>query len=734
MDCGPTCVRMIAKHYGRTYSLKSLRDKSFIHREGTSLLDISQTAESIGFHTIGAKIDFKTLASEVPLPCIVHWRQNHFVVVYKIKAKRAGILQRFGFKSDGNVKQVEVYVADPSRGLVTYTEQEFINNWFDTSPSDGISLLLEPTPKFFEEPDNPSKEIGFSQLFRYLFSDKYKALLLQLVLGLTIGSLLQLVLPFLTQSVIDIGIDTHNLNFIYLVLAAQLMLTAGRTVVEFIRSWILLHLSARISLSILSDFLSKLMSLPLAFFDVKLFGDIMQRIDDQRRIETFLTNTSLATAFSLVNLLIFGVVLFIYNSIVFFIFFIGTLLYTAWVLIFLKKRRVLDFKRFEVSARNQGALVQLIQGMQEIKLANSETKKRWEWERIQAKLFKLNTNVLALNQYQQTGAFLLNEGKNILITFFAARAVIQGELTLGAMLAVQYIVGQLNSPIEQLIGFMQNLQDAQISLERLNEIHSLEDEDSKHAGMDNLPKDANIILKHLMFSYNNANDRPILGDISLVIPSGKVTAIVGASGSGKTTLLKLLLKFYEPTQGDIYLGDINLANVNHKIWRAQCGVVMQEGFIFSDTIAGNIAVGEEHPDIDKLHYAFKVANIDDFINSLPLGYKTKIGMEGNGISQGQRQRLLIARAVYKDPSFLFFDEATNALDTENETKIMHNLDTFFAGRTVIVVAHRLSTVRNADQIIVLHKGEITEIGTHDELTKLNGFYYKLVKNQLELGS
>ncbi len=716
MDCGPACLRMIAKVYGKTYRLQTLRTHSQIAKDGVSLLGISQAAETLGFHTLSVRLTFQTLRTEAPLPCIVHWRQNHFVVVYKISAQH-------------------VWVADPGKGLITYTVAEFCSHWLSTQTNgyaEGVVLLLEPTPTFYEQPEEKTSRYSFRRVAQYLFA--YKKLLLQLILGLAIGSILQLVFPFLTQSVVDVGIRTRNLNFVYLILAAQVMLFLGRMSVDFIRGWILLHISTRLNLSILSDFLSKLMRLPLSFFDVKMFGDIMQRIGDHRRIESFLTNNTLNILFSLFNLFIFSGILAVYYLPIFLVFLVASVLYGGWVTFFLRFRRNLDLKRFELSSNEHSNLVGLIQGMQEIKLANAELPKRWEWEHIQARLFRLSVKSLALNQYQQAGAFFVNEGKNIFITFLSAQAVIAGSMTLGEMLAVQYIIGQLNSPIEQLLQFLQTAQDAQLSLERLNEIHELADEEPTDLPLtDQLPSIKSMAVRKMSFQYSGAGNESVLQEIDLFIPEGKTTAIVGTSGSGKTTLLKLLLKFYQPSAGEIRVGETPLSYLSHKLWRSQCGVVMQDGFIFSDTIAQNIAVGEQQIDIQKLLHAVKVANIQAFIESLPLGYNTKIGAEGNGISQGQRQRILIARAVYKDPHYIFFDEATNALDANNESVIMQNLESFFKGRTVVVVAHRLSTVKNADTIIVLEKGRIVEQGSHAELVYREGKYYELVRNQLELG-
>jgi len=714
MDCGPTCLRMIAKHYGRNYKQQTLNKMCEINREGVSLLGISNAAEKIGFRTLGVKLDPAEL-KKVDLPCILHWRQYHFVVLYKIKNSN-------------------YYLADPATGLVTLSEADFNRNWLgDKDKNIGISLLLSPTPQFYELEDEKGSEVRWGFLFRYLFI--YRQLVLQLLFGLGIGSLLQLITPFLTQSIVDIGINTRNLNFIYIILFAQIALIIGRVSVEFIRSWILLHISTRINISILTDFLIKLMKLPMGFFDTKMTGDIMQRMSDQRNIQAFLTGSTLTTVFSLFNLLVFSVVLAYYNIMIFFVFAVSSTLYLSWIILFLKRRRELNYKSFEVSAKNQSAIVQLISGMQEIKLNNCEQQKRWEWEHIQARLFKFNVKSLALSQYQQGGATFINEGKNILITFLSAEAVITGHLTLGAMVAVQYIVGQLSSPIDQFLGFIQGFQDAKISLERLNEIHQMEDEEPAEKEWNHtLPENKSLSINNLTFRYPGAGNEPVLENISLYIPEGKTTAIVGMSGSGKTTILKLLLRFYEPQKGDIKVGDQKIDNISFKTWRSHCGIVMQDGFVFSDTIERNISVGDEYPNKTKLQHAIKVANIQDFIDSLPLGLNTKIGAEGNGISQGQRQRLLIARAVYKDPQFIFFDEATNALDANNERVIMNNLSEFFKGRTVIIVAHRLSTVSNADNIVVLDKGMIIEQGTHHELTSQRGDYYHLVKNQLELGT
>lgn len=716
MDCGPTCLRMVAAFYGKHYSLEGLREKSFITREGVSMLGISEAAEKIGFRSICVQVGYEKL-QEAPLPCIIHWNQQHFVMVYKLNDRY-------------------VWVADPGAGKLKYTKEEFCNCWLSSRKNEedtGVALLLEPTPEFYtteDEGDEVNRK-GFSFLYSYL--RPYRGLVGQLLLGLLLGSMIQLMLPFLTQSVVDFGINNQNLGFIYLVLIAQLMLSFSSSAVDFIRGWILLHLGTRINIALISDFLIKLMKMPINYFDSKMTGDILQRINDHKRIQDFLTGSSLSVIFSIFNIIIFGIVLLVYSGMIFLIFMGGSALYVAYVWLFMKKRAELDHKRFAQQSANQSTVVQLVNGMQEIKLSACEQQKRWEWERIQAKLFKVNIKSLALRQYQDSGAVLINQSKNLLITALVASLVVKGEMTLGMMLSVQYIIGQLNSPVNELIAFARDMQDARLSMDRLSEVRDKPDEeDPTRELLREIPEGKEIRLQNLNFKYDPLSEYPTLDDINLVIPPGKQTAIVGMSGSGKTTLVKLLLGFYPPASGDIFIGDTPLGSYSIREWRKRCGVVMQDGFIFSDSIAGNIAPGVEHIDKKRLRHATEVANIHDFIEELPLGYNTKIGQEGHGLSQGQKQRILIARAVYKDPEFIFFDEATNALDANNERTIMNNLQTFFKGRTSVVVAHRLSTVRNAEQIIVIEQGRIAETGTHEALIALEGRYYKLVKNQLEL--
>lgn len=717
-DCGPTCLRIVSKYYGKSISLQQIRNLSETTREGSSLLGLSDAAENLGFRSMGVQIDFNTLTEEVPFPCVAHWNKNHFVVVYKID------------------KNNKVYISDPSYGLITYTREEFIKSWIgenaNENTEEGIVLILETTPAFFQtEFDAEESKASFTFLSKYLF--KYKTLVIQLAIGLLGGSLLSLIFPFLTQSIVDVGIQNQDINFIYVVLLAQIMLFLGRMGIETIRSWILLHLSARINISIISDFFIKLMKLPISFFDTRMTGDIMQRINDHHRIEQLLTSSSLNTLFSLVNLIIFSIVLLFYDYRLFIVYLVGAVLYIGWISFFLKKRKELDYKRFSQVSQEQSKVIELINGMQEIKMHNAEKQKRWDWEFLQVKLFKIRIKSLSLEQWQSVGGNFINQMKDILVSFLSAKLVLSGNLTLGMMLSVQYIIGQLNSPLLQLIDFIKQTQDAKISLERLGEIHDKDDEEDKNEQyVTDVPKQ-DIEIKDMSFRYIGS-DVPVFENLSLTIPYQQTTAIVGASGSGKTTLLKLLMKFYDPDQGEIRIGNTNMKNISPRYWRDHCGVVMQEGYVFNDTIANNIAVGEDHIDKQKLRRAVEIANIKDFIESLPLSYNTKIGNEGVGVSGGQKQRLFIARAVYKSPEYILFDEATSALDANNEKVIMENLEQFFKGKTAVVIAHRLSTVRHADKIIVLDQGKVVEEGSHADLVDLRGEYYRLVRNQLELGN
>ena len=741
MDCGPTCLRMIAKYYGKTYSLQYLRSRSYITREGVSMLGISEAAENIGFRTRGYRLSWEELRDEVPLPCIVHWKQRHFVVVYKISNKRKTslrILYRIfsGLKNEKSDEQTRVYIADPAAGLLTYKRDEFLKCWISTKDDgekQGAVLLLEPTPDFYRHEDEKKGKLKFIYLLGYL--RPYQKFIFQLGLGILTGSIISMIFPFLMQSVVDYGIANSDLAFVAMVLIAQVVLTFGQTANGLIRSWIMLHVTTRVSIALITDFLVKLMRLPIAFFDVKMIGDVMQRIQDHHRIQSFLTRSLIDIVFAVVTLVIYAFVMATYHLGILGIFFTGSLFYVGWILLFLKRRREIDYKRFQQSSADKNSIVQLVHGMQEIKLNACEKQKRWEWESIQARLYRVSVKGLVLNQSQQIGATFINQAKNLFISFLSAKAVIEGDMTLGMMMAVQYIIGQLNAPIEQFIGFTQQAQDAKISLERLGEIHDREDEEKPEDGkIREIPRDADIELKNIMFQYEGPHSPKVLKKINLKIPANKVTAIVGTSGSGKTTLIKLMLGFYQPVKGKIHLNGTELKRYSESGWRKRCGVVMQEGYIFSDSIANNIGIIDDLPDKETLEQSVITSNIGDFIETLPLRYNTKIGTQGHGLSTGQKQRILIARAVYKNPDYIFLDEATNALDAKNERVIMENLDNFFKGRTVVIVAHRLSTVKKADQIVVLERGEIVERGSHKQLVAREGAYFNLVKDQLELGN
>lgn len=719
MMCGVTCLQMICKFYGMRYNQRFLSDICYASKEGVSLLGIKDAAVKLGFYTISGRLTIDELSSAT-LPCILHWNQNHFVILHKVKKGR------------------KFYVADPGKGLTTYTIDEFKQHWIETGQGEdekGIAMFLEPTQAFYNNTNE--HETRTEKPFKFLFGyiKQYRKYFFQIILGLLVGSLLQLALPFLTQNIVDIGIKNKEIGFIWLILIGQLVITLSRTSVDFIRRWLLLHISMRINISLVSEFFIKLLQLPMSFFDTKLMGDLMQRVGDHSRVNSFLTQQTLNVAFSLISFAVFSCVLLVYNRLIFLIFLIGSILYGGWIALFLRRRKVIDYELFEQQAANNNKTYQFLTSMQEIKLQDCEQRRRWEWEDVQADLFHIQMKSLKLQQTQEAGSIFINELKNIIITVVSATAVINGSLTLGMMLAVQYIIGQLNSPIEQLMHFIYSVQDVKISLERINEIHMKDNEEDYNRSRTDFDNEShNIELSNIDFKYDpHALSKTIEG-VNIHIPEGKITAIVGASGSGKTTLIKLMLGYYPVISGAIFIAGRNINEYNLKWWRRQCGVVMQDGVIFSESIARNIAVDDGEIDEERLEMAAEIANAKDFVMALPLKFNTNIGRDGMGLSQGQKQRILIARAVYKNPKFIFLDEATNSLDASNERAIVDNLDKFYKGKTVVVVAHRLSTVKNADQIIVLDKGKVVETGNHKSLTAKRGAYYNLVKNQLELGN
>ena len=717
MQCGISCISMICRFFGKKIPLNILEQYCSASKEGVSLKGLADLCDILGLEYTAGKVTVSELI-DCPLPCILHWKQNHFVVLYKI---------------DRNGKRF--WIADPAKGKYKLSFEEFQNNWISTvsqNKDKGIAMFVDKTNKF-EELDISELNNKRSLKFLWKYVIQYKQYFIQIILGLGLGCLLQLLMPFLTQWIVDIGIKHKDIKFIWLVLLGELMIVIGRSASDFIRGWLLLHISMRINISIVSDFLIKLLKLPMSFFETKLLGDLLQRMGDHSRIQTFLTNQVLGIVFTILSFFIFGTVLFIYNVPIFLIFLTGFVLYAIWIFNFLSKRRVLDYQLFEQQGISQNKTYQFMTNIPEIKLQDCEKRRRWEWEDSQAELFRVQMKSMKLQQTQEAGNILINEIKNILITVFAATAVINGQITLGAMLAIQYIVGQLNSPIEQLMQFVYSLQDVMISLERINEVHEYKNEDELERELNEFVDKSSILFKDVDFKYDVHSLRNTISKIHFTIPEGKVTAIVGASGSGKTTLVKLMLGYYPVLKGEIIIAGENINKYNLKWWRRHCGVVMQDGVIFSESIARNIAIDDKEINIKRLEEAAKIACIHDYIMSLPLKYNTLIGLDGVGLSQGQKQRILIARAVYKNPKFIFLDEATNSLDAKNERDIVENLNKFFKGRTVVVVAHRLSTVKDADEIIVMEKGEIVETGSHSELIEKRGYYYKLVKNQLELG-
>ena len=712
MQCGAACLVSICSYYGMQVPLHRAEELCGGSRRGVSLYGLSEAATSLGFRTQAGKFDMNLLKRLI-LPCILHWDSNHFVILYKVAKGKFSI-------------------ADPGKGYITYTEDEFRQHWLTINSGGferGVALMLSPDTTLISKDPSIKHHHSLSRLFRHF--SKYRYNLTQVLVILILSCIFQLIMPFLAQSIVDVGISKREINIIWLILVGEFTIITAQTVTDFCRRWLLMHISMRVNLSLVSDFLAKLLRMPMRFFDVKLVGDILQRIGDHSRVQSFLTGQTLNFLFSIVSILIFGVILFVFDHWIFLIFLIWSIIVCGWISIFLHRRKILDYEVFDRQGLNQDITFEFISNLQEIKLQDCSQRKRWEWEDSQASLFHTRMKAMKLQQTQEGGSIFINELKNIVITVISAQAVINGNISLGAMLAIQYIIGQLNSPVESLMSFIYSLQDVKISLDRINEIHDIEDEERKDTKPIN-PDD--IYIKDVDFKYDNNSRNKALDNVNIKIHHGKINAIVGASGSGKTTLVKLLLAYYKPTAGEIKIGDTDLQEISVKEWRKRCGVVVQDGVIFSDTIARNIASADGDIDIDRLIYAAETANILDFILSLPMKFDTFIGRRGVGLSQGQKQRILIARAVYRNPEYIFFDEATNSLDTRNEREIVDKLRSFYSGKTVVIVAHRLSTVKEADNIIVLDHGTVVEQGSHNELVAKTGTYYQLIRNQLELGN
>lgn len=707
MDCGPTCLRMIAKYYGKSFSLAELRASCFITKEGVSLMGISHGAESIGMRTLGTKINIDNLVKKAPLPCIVHWEGKHFVVVYKIKRD-------------------VVYVADPQRGRVTYNKGEFKKKWLDSLQGLGYVLLVEPTPSFYDMEGAKSKD--WSYFFKYL--KPHRKLLLQVFCALIFTSLVSLITPFFTQSLVDIGINGKNIEFVYLILISQIFIALGSTFVSFVQSWINLHVGTKISIEFISDFLQKLLKLPMSFFETKSVGDILQRMGDNSRVQSYVTSSLFSIVMSTINFSMFSVILLYYNILLFAVFLFGNVLYIVWVMFFMKKRRKFDFEKFELNSKGKNIMLQLFHGIEEIKLNNIENEKRWEWENLQAEKFQLSMRILRWGQLQSSGSVLINNVKNVFISFISAKAVINGEMSLGMMMSVQFIIGQLQGPIKAFISLTHAHQDAKISIERLSEVHDAKDEEVNKSYYSQTINSESLVIENVSFQYEGPESPFVLKNVNVTIPKNKVTAIVGESGSGKTTLLNILLKFIEPTEGTVKVGNNHLASLKNSLWRSHCGAVLQNGYLFSDTLINNVCISDESIDFSRFMDALKKASILDWVESLPLRYETNLGAEGRNLSQGQKQRILIARLFYADPDFVLLDEATSSLDANSESIVMENLNLFCRQKTTVIIAHRLSTIKSADQIILLKNGCIQEIGTHNELVAKRGDYLKLVKKQL----
>lgn len=714
-DCGPTCLKMICKYYEVNVSIEYLRELSYVTYYGTSMLSLSRSAEQLGFRTISSKLTLKNFIKNFSLPTIIHWKQHHFIVVYKIKKNK-------------------IYVSDPAIGKITYDIDSFLDGWSGEQNIDSIGfvLFIEATPDIYEN-ERGEKGISFSYFLGYFKG--FKKQYVQIVLGMIASMLITFVTPFITQSIVDVGINGRNMGFINLMLIAQLVLASSSIIIGFIQNWLFMHMGTRISLSIATGYISKVMKLSIPYLERKTIGDFMQRMSDNSRIQGFISSSTLSTLFSFLNVIVFGIIMATFDLKILAVFLLGSTLYAGWILLFIKKRKEYDYKKFDQNSQSQTSIIQIFNGIRDIKLYNFEQEKRWEWERIQSRGYLLSMKQLGLNQVQQSGAFFIENAKNITITYLVVSSVISGQITFGTMISIQYILGQMGSPLLQLIGFINSYQDAKISLQRIGEIHTQANEEADEENEDKIHnphaiKNKSIEFQNVTFSYNKLVEEPILKNVDIHIPEGKFTAVVGESGSGKTTLIKILLGFYKINRGSVKIGELDLSNLSAKMWRDQCGAVLQDSYLFSCSILDNIALNSENVQMEKVYEAARLANIHDFITSLPLAYKTKIGENGLTLSQGQKQRIFIARIIYKDPGFLFFDEATNALDSENESTIMKNISEKLGGKTIIFVSHRLSAIKRADNIIVMKDGEVAESGKHNDLMKSKGIYYMLNKKQL----
>lgn len=718
-DCGAACLQIVSKHFGKFFNLDELREISGVTKEGISIYDLCESAETIGLKALPVKTDFLKLKNDIPLPCIAHWRDSHFIVVYKVKENK-------------------VYVSDPAIGLVTYTRKEFLNGWLEKTSEKkfrrGIVVALEPTDAFNEiKPSGQS--ISFVYILSYLLShlSPYRAQSIQLILTMVVITLLQIAFPIITQSIVDIGISSKDMNFILILLVANVILIISTSIGNWIRQSINAHIASRVKVSLLSNYISKLLKLPVNFFENKLVGDILQRSLDYERLQNFIMNSAFSIILATLNILVFGIILCVYNPSIFFIFFIGSILYVLWTFLFWNVRKKMDIQYFSLQAKNNSHWIEILTNINEIKNNNYEKGKRWKWERLQVKLYEVSIKLLNVNQAELLGSNLINTLKDVSLTFFSAYLVIQGEITLGMLIAIQYILGQLRGPLSEVINFIKSYQVAYISFMRMNEVNQVpEEQDIDVINNIVFPSNRSLILKNVSYRYSNSSPH-VLNNISIIIPEGKVTAIVGESGSGKSTLLKVLMRLYTQSSGEFFVGETNVSNISLKLWRDKIGVVNQEGDVFKDSIKNNIILGKEF-DQDLFHKAVVNSNILFDIEKLPKGFNTVMGENGRGLSQGQKQRVMIARALYKNPEYLFFDEATNALDSINESKVVKNLVKEYEGKTAIIVAHRLSTIKNADQIIVMHDGKIVEVGKHEELIKNKAYYFRIFTNQLTLNN